>query len=57
MRHSLELIGLAMVCETCDGDVDLPEDLAAGTGICRQCGIAFLVDAPYEARRTSRRSA
>jgi hypothetical protein len=57
MRHSLELIGLAMVCETCEGEIDLPEDLESGTGMCRQCGIAFLVDAPYEAARTSRTSA
>lgn len=48
MRHSLAHIGLALVCETCDGEIDLPDDLDAGTGICRQCGIAFLVDAPYE---------
>ena len=57
MRHSLELIGLAMVCETCEGEIDLPEDLESGTGICRQCGIAFLVDAPYETERGSRRTA
>jgi transcription initiation factor TFIIIB Brf1 subunit/transcription initiation factor TFIIB len=46
-----------MVCETCEGEIDLPEDLESGTGICRQCGIAFLVDAPYEADRASRHSA
>ncbi len=57
MRHSLELIGLAMTCETCEGEIELPEDLESGTSMCRQCGIAFLVDAPYESARASRTSA
>jgi hypothetical protein len=48
MATSLRHIGLALICETCDGEIDLPEDLESGNGICRQCGIAFLVDAPYE---------
>jgi hypothetical protein len=54
MRHSLELIGLATACETCEGEIDLPEDLESGIAMCRQCGIAFLVDAPYETARTTR---
>jgi hypothetical protein len=54
MRHSLAHIGLALVCETCDGEIDLPDDLEAGTGMCRQCGIAFLVDAPYDVSVGSR---
>ena len=57
MRNSLALIGLAMVCETCEGEIDLPEDLESGTGMCRLCGIEFLVDAPYDAVRGSRHSA
>ena len=52
MRHSLALIGLALVCETCDGEIDLHED-RAGSGICRQCGIMVLV----ETRQSSQLSA
>jgi hypothetical protein len=57
MSNSLRHIGLGLTCETCDGEIELPDDLEAGTGICRQCGIAFLVDAPYERGQASRRSA
>ncbi|MEJ7635422.1 hypothetical protein [Aeromicrobium sp.] len=57
MRHSLAHIGLALACETCEGEIDLPEDLTSGNGICRQCGIAFLVDAPYVTTDRARRTA
>lgn len=57
MRQSLAHIGLAMVCEACNGEIELPEDLESGSGMCRQCGIAFLVDAPYPVSRRSHRSA
>jgi hypothetical protein len=51
MRNTWAHIGLVLVCETCDGEVDLPDELESGTGLCRQCGIAFVVDAPYAAER------
>ncbi|WP_162891345.1 hypothetical protein [Aeromicrobium sp. A1-2] len=54
MRTSLHHVGLAMECEACGDDIDLPADLESGTGVCRQCGIAFLVDAPYPAARARR---
>ena len=54
MRQLWASIGLAMACEACEGDIDLPADLASGTGMCRQCGIAFLVDAPYGSEQDSR---
>ena len=37
--------GLSTVCETCESDIDFPDDHAE-LGVCRQCGIAFLIDAP-----------
>lgn len=57
MRQALAHIGLALVCEACDGEVELPDDLERGTGLCRQCGLVFLVDAPYSTTTRSRRSA
>lgn len=57
MRNALAHIGLALVCETCDGEVELPEDLESGSGLCRQCGTVFLVDAPYLTAERSCRSA
>jgi len=41
----LSLHGLSILCETCESVVDFPDDNTAQTGICRQCGIAFLIDA------------
>lgn len=43
MNEGLAPSGLAVVCETCEGDIDFP-DAHADLGFCRQCGIAFLVD-------------
>lgn len=37
--------GLSVVCETCESDLDFPDEFATETGVCRQCGIAFLLDA------------
>lgn len=54
MNDSLRHIGLLLVCEACDGEISLPDDLEEGTGLCHQCGIAFLIDAPYASQRTSR---
>lgn len=42
----LGLHGLSTVCETCDSDIDFPDDAVAERGICHQCGEAFLLDAP-----------
>ena len=46
------LIGTLLVCETCESEVDLPDEHAE-RGVCRQCGIAFLVDVPRSAARAS----
>lgn len=57
MDSSLRYLGIMLLCDTCDGEVDLPEDLEDGTAMCRHCGIAFLIDAPYRASRNIRHSA
>jgi hypothetical protein len=49
MSESLADLGLALVCETCECEIDFTDDLASEVGICRQCGMAFLVDAPAAA--------
>ena len=43
MNESLTDLGLALVCETCQSEIDFPDEVASEVGICRQCGIAFLV--------------
>lgn len=46
--------GLSVVCETCESDIDFPDDRTTETGVCRQCGIAFLLDpVPAAATRVS----
>lgn len=37
--------GLSIVCETCESDIDFQDEHALDHGVCRQCGIAFLMDA------------
>ncbi len=49
MNHGLAPAGLSphgldTVCETCESDIDFPDDYA-DIGVCRQCGVAFLIDA------------
>ncbi len=44
--------GLSIVCETCESDIDFPDDHSE-LGVCRQCGIAFLVDLPAADARVS----
>jgi predicted amidophosphoribosyltransferase len=44
MSESLTDLGLALVCETCESEIDFDDGLGAEVGICRQCGMAFLVD-------------
>ena len=56
MNHGLVDTGLsprgeAIVCETCESDIDFPDDFA-DVGVCRHCGIAFLIDAPTANART-----
>ena len=41
--------GLDIVCETCESDIDFPDEYA-DLGVCRQCGVAFLIDAPEHDR-------
>ncbi len=48
MNDSLVDLGLSLVCETCESEIDFTG--AADAGICRQCGLAFLVEAPGCAR-------
>lgn len=45
--HDLDL----MVCETCESEIDVPDEHAE-LGVCRHCGIAFLLDV-REARAAS----
>lgn len=37
-------LGMELVCETCESELDFPDDGRNDTGVCRQCGIAFLID-------------
>jgi hypothetical protein len=46
MSQSLVDLGLALVCETCECEIDFPDELASEVGVCRECGIAFLVEPP-----------
>jgi hypothetical protein len=45
MSESLVDEGLHLVCETCESEIDFPDEVASEVGICRQCGMAFLVGA------------
>lgn len=44
MNDGLSSHGLYIVCETCETAIDFPDDYAAEQGVCRQCGVAFLID-------------
>ena len=46
MNESLTDLGLALVCETCQSEIDFTDGHAHEIGVCRQCGMAFLVEAP-----------
>jgi hypothetical protein len=50
MNDSLVEQGLALVCETCECEIDFVDDASAEVGLCRQCGLAFLLE-PTVARR------
>jgi hypothetical protein len=54
MSDGLTAYGLSIVCETCENDIDFPDDITAETCICRHCGIAFLVDPPARSERAAR---
>ena len=43
MDESLVTTGLALTCETCETEIDFPDEIASEVGVCRQCGIAFLL--------------
>lgn len=43
MDDGLTTLGLSVTCEACESDLDFV-DAFAEVGVCRQCGIAFLVD-------------
>lgn len=49
MSDGLAWHGLSMICETCESDIGFPDDLTAETCVCRQCGMAFLIDPPVAA--------
>ena len=57
MSESLVDEGLHLVCETCESEIDFPDELASDVGICRQCGMAFLVGALAEGSDSGSRSA
>jgi predicted amidophosphoribosyltransferase len=42
VTESLVELGLAVICETCESEIEPGTDPAEG--ICRQCGLAFLVE-------------
>jgi hypothetical protein len=44
MTESLVDLGLAVTCETCESEIEL--DAASSEGLCRQCGLSFLLDGP-----------
>lgn len=44
MTESLVDLGLAVTCEMCESEIEIGSDPAQG--VCRQCGLAFLFDAP-----------
>lgn len=44
MTESLVDLGLAVTCETCESELEL--DATSSEGLCRQCGLAFLLDSP-----------
>ena len=48
MSESLVDEGLHPVCETCESEIDFPDEVSSEVGICRQCGMAFLVGALAE---------
>jgi hypothetical protein len=54
MSESLVDEGLNMVCETCESEIDFPDEVASEVGICRQCGIAFLIGRLAEDSSTQR---
>jgi hypothetical protein len=54
VNDSLVDQGLDLVCETCQSEIDFPDELASEVGICRTCGMAFLVEIP--AQRSGTRS-
>ncbi|MFL6088961.1 MAG: hypothetical protein ACJ71Z_02345 [Aeromicrobium sp.] len=53
MSDGLAWHGLSMICETCESDIDFPDDDVMSLGVCRQCGIAFLLDAPAANERVA----
>jgi len=53
MSDGLTSHGLSIVCQTCEADIDFPDDETAETCLCRHCGIAFLVDTPATEGRRS----
>jgi hypothetical protein len=57
MSESLVDEGLHLVCETCESEIDFPDEVASDVGICRQCGMAFLVGALAEGSGSGSRSA
>jgi hypothetical protein len=44
MTESLVDLGLAVTCETCESEIEL--DATSCEGLCRQCGLSFLLDGP-----------
>jgi hypothetical protein len=57
VNDSLIDSGLTMVCETCESEIDFPDEVASEVGICRQCGMAFLVGALAEGEGSGSKSA
>jgi hypothetical protein len=45
MTESLIDLGLAVACETCESEIELDAS-SDEVGLCRQCGLSFLLDGP-----------
>ncbi len=45
-------LGVALLCDVCDNEILLPDDLA-DAGCCTACGIAYLFDRRDERERVS----
>jgi hypothetical protein len=55
MTESLVDLGLAVACETCESEIEL--DTGSTEAICRQCGLAFLLDTGTKPESTIRTAA
>lgn len=53
MSDGLTSYGLSIVCETCESDIYFADDHESG--LCRTCGLAFLIDGPMSVDASQQR--